>query len=374
MKTKAMGLELVSPVIIASGPWTRGRERIRKALSLGAGAVITESIVSEAYPDLTPRYDYNQVNEGVENIRLYSGIELEQWIEDLTYISQNDRFGSETKLIASIIGSSPSETAFLAKKIEKTGVDGIELGLACPMGEGPEIVAGDPEKVYAYAKAVVEAVSVPVSVKLSASTGNLPLVVNACTKAGVSGISAIDTIRCILNIDIETGKPGLPTYGGYSGAPVRPIGLSTVAGIAQCTGLPIIGIGGIKCAENAIEYIMAGADAVGIGSEILISGYEVISEIATDIDKWFQKRSLNAIEDIKGSALKYLKSFEEIKKENVRAKINFDCKDESCRKCTRGCLDAAITFENKVVIDREKCTGCGLCVKKCPKKYIRLDW
>lgn len=374
MKANAMGLELASPVIIASGPWTRGRERMKKALALGAGAIITESIVSEAYPDFTPRYDYSITNGGVENIRLYSGIELEKWIEDLTYIFENNRFGSETKLIASIIGSSPSETVFLAKKIEKTGVDGIELGLACPMGEGPEIVAGDPAKVYAYAKAVVEAVSIPVSVKLSASTGNLPLVVNACAKAGVSGISAIDTIRCILNIDIESGKPGLPTYGGYSGAPIRPIGLSAVAGIAQCTGLPIIGIGGIRSAENAIEYIMAGADAVGIGSEILISGYEVISEISAGMDKWFEEKSFNAIDDIRGSALKHLKSFEEIKKENVRARIDSDCKDGSCRKCMRGCLDEAITFENKIMIDREKCTGCGLCVNKCPQRHIRLDW
>ena len=116
------------------------------------------------------------------------------------------------------MGTSPSELSYIAKKIEKTGIDGIEIGFACPMGEGQDIIAGDPERVYAYTCEVVKAVH-----------GNLSAVVEAAGKAGASGISGIDTLRCILKINIETGKPDLPTYGGYSGAPIRPIGLATIS-------------------------------------------------------------------------------------------------------------------------------------------------
>ena len=267
--TDFMGLSLKNPVVIAPGPWSRG-EKLKDALQCNAGAIITESIVSESYADTSPRYTYSSDNRGLQTIRLYSAAELEEWIHWLEEAKKQKRYGSSSRLIASIMGSSPSELGYLAKKIEKTGIDGIEIGFACPMGEGQDIIAGDPQRVYACASEVVRSVHVPVSVKLSAGTGNLSAVVEAAGKAGVSGISGIDTLRCILKINIETGKPDLPTYGGYSGAPIRPIGLATIASIAQCTDLPIIGVGGIENYENLIEYIMAGASAGGIGTAILL--------------------------------------------------------------------------------------------------------
>ena len=228
-RTNVIGmLTLDNPVIIAPGPWSRG-EKLKDALQCNAGAIITESIVSESYSDTCPRYTYSSDNRGIQNIRLYSALELEEWIHWLSEAQKKNRYGSSSKLIASIMGTSPSELSYIAKKIEKTGIDGIEIGFACPMGEGQDIIAGDPERVYAYTCEVVKAVHVPVSVKLSAAVGNLSAVVEAAGKAGASGISGIDTLRCILKINIETGKPDLPTYGGYSGAPIRPIGLATIA-------------------------------------------------------------------------------------------------------------------------------------------------
>ena len=374
MKTKLIGMEINNPIIIAPGPWTRGRDRLERALKLGAGALFTETIVSESYPDLKPRYDYSSVNGGVENIRLYSGADLETWIDDLNYINDKDRFGSATRVIASIMGSSPSEAVYIARKIVKTGVDGIELGVACPMGEGPEIVAGDPAKVYEYTKAVVDAVDIPVSVKISAATGNLPAVVKSCIKAGASGISGIDTIRCILSIDTDTGRPGLPTYGGYSGAPIRPIGLSAVAGIAQTTSLPIAGMGGIQNVEHAIEYIMAGASAAGIGSEILIKGYDVVSKCVAGIDDWFEKHNITDIEQIRGATLRYLKSFEEIKDENKHAEVKASCIESECAECMLCCLEDAISMDGRISVDQDKCTGCGLCVRMCPEHKLELVW
>lgn len=374
MRTNVAGIEIDNPIVIASGPWTRGRHRLEKALSLGAGAIVTESIVSESYPDLIPRYDYDIQSRGIENIRLYSGADLETWIADLEYVNENSRFGSNTKLIASVMGSSPSELAYLAKKIEKTGVDGIELGIACPMGEGAEIIAGVPAKVSEYVEAVVSAVDLPVSVKLSAATGNLPLIVKRCVRAGASGISGIDTLRSILSIDIESGRPGLSTYGGYSGAPIRPIGLSAVAGMAQTTSLPIMGIGGVGCAENVIEYIMAGAASVGIGSQILIDGYEVVSEVIKETEEWFISHNVESVDDIRGSALRYLRSFDEIKMVDRHSRVEGKCADAVCLKCIRGCLDGAISFDNVIKIDESKCSGCGLCISKCPEQKLKLMW
>ena len=385
--TDLMGLTLDNPVIIAPGPWSRG-EKLKDALQCNAGAIITESIVSESYSDTCPRYTYSSDNRGLQNIRLYSALELEEWIHWLEEARRNKRYGSSSRLIASIMGTSPSELSYLAKKIEKTGIDGIEIGFACPMGEGQDIIAGDPERVYAYTSEVVKAVHVPVSIKLSAAAGNLSAVVEAAGRAGASGISGIDTLRCILKINIETGKPDLPTYGGYSGAPIRPIGLATIASISQCTDLPVIGMGGIENYENLIEYIMAGASAGAIGTAILLHGYDVVTHTIRDLEEWLQSHGIKSIEEIRGRALPELHSFEEIKRDMKRAKFieetdtpsRRECRDcGKCRKCIDSCLHNAISSpasadhpDGQIQIDPALCDGCGLCVNVCPEQKLTL--
>lgn len=385
--TDLMGLALENPVIIAPGPWSRG-EKLKDALRCNAGAIITESIVSESYSDTCPRYTCSRDNRGIQNIRLYSALELEEWIYWLEEARRNKRYGSSSKLIASIMGTSPSELSYLAKKIEKTGIDGIEIGFACPMGEGQDIIAGDPERVYAYTSEVVKAVHVPVSVKLSAAVGSLSAVVEAAGKAGASGISGIDTLRCILKINIETGKPDLPTYGGYSGAPIRPVGLATIASIAQCTDLPVIGMGGIENSENLIEYIMAGASAGAIGTAILLHGYDVVARTIRDLESWLQAHGVKSIDQIRGRALPELHSFEEIKRELKQARFIEATNDASfrnraecreCRECIDCCLHNAISLPNsasrpgsQIQIDPDLCDGCGLCVSVCPEQKLIL--
>ncbi len=376
--TDLMGLTLDNPVIIAPGPWSRG-EKLKAALQCNAGAIITESIVSESYSDTCPRYAYSTDNRGLQNIRLYSALELEEWIHWLEEARSQKRYGSSSKLIASIMGTSPSELGYIAKKIEKTGIDGVEIGFACPMGEGQDIIAGDPERVYAYTSEVVKAVHVPVSVKLSAAAGNLSAVVEAAGKAGASGISGIDTLRCILKINIETGKPDLPTYGGYSGAPIRPIGLATIASIAQCTDLPVIGMGGIENHENLIEYIMAGASAGAIGTAILLHGYDVVTRTMQDLERWLQAHGITSIEEIRGRALPELHSFEEIKRDMKQAKLIAACDSASCRECME-CIDCCLhnaispqgSSNDRIQIDAALCDGCGLCVKVCPEQKLTL--
>ena len=249
----AMGLKLKNPIIVSAGPWTRGHKKIIEALKSGAAAVVTESIVSEPYPDVSPRYAFD--GNGLQNIRMYSGLDMEGWLEEFRILRENDRFGQDGLIIANIMASTPSELSYVAGKFEKAGADALELGLACPMGEGQEIIAGDAEKVYNFTKAVVDSVNIPVMVKLTQSTSNLSDVVDALKRAGASGVTGIDTIRCILGIDTDTGKPILPTYGGYSGGPIRPIGLAMIAGMAQSTELPIFAIGGIENYKHALAEV-----------------------------------------------------------------------------------------------------------------------
>jgi len=373
LNVNAMGLKLKNPVIISAGPWTRGRKGIRASLDTGAAAVVTETIVAEPYPDLCPRYAYD--GRGLQNIRMYSALEMEEWIEEFKLIKQEGRKEGDGLIIANITAGTPSELAYLARKFEKAGVDALELGLACPMGEGTEIVAANPGKAYAFTKAVVDAVDIPVMVKLTHTMNTLPEVIASLEKAGAAGITAINTMRCILGIDVETGVPILPTYGGYSGSPIRPLGLATVAGIAQSTELPVFGIGGIENYKNVLEYIMLGASAAEVGTAVLVNGYGIIPRMIADLEAWMKRKGFSSLDEIRGTSLDRIYSFEELKVEPQRAYLKSDCSAEDCAKCVACCLDGAISFEGgKLVIDDEACTGCGLCLDICPDHKIGLRW
>ena len=375
LSTNIMGIDIINPIIIASGPWVRGLTKLKKALSYDAGALITETIVSEPYPDTSPRFAYDKNSKGFQNIRLYSGLDLENWLSDLEEINKSERYGSKTKIIVSIMGNTPSELRYISKKVERAGVDGIELGFACPMGEGPEIFANKPERVYEYTKEVVDTVNIPVSVKINANVGNLPEIVKSIENAGAAGISAIDTIRCILGIDTETGIPILPTYGGYSGVPIKPISLATVAGIVQSTKLPVVGIGGIQNHLDLIEYIMVGASSCGIGTRILLEGYDVIKDITEGLERWLKERDIKSLNEIRGKALSHLKSFEEIKIELKRAELIKDCNDLTCVCCQKSCMeDAILRKDDELLINDSLCNGCGTCLSVCPQDLIRLTW
>lgn len=357
-----------NPVIVSAGPWNRDGRSIRKGIAAGAGAVITETIVTDALLDVRPRIAYN--GQGAQNIRLYSEIQVEGWQREMDIAKSKDGI-----VIASVSAHTPPELAYLAMKMEKFGADAIEMNISSPMGESLEVVASDAETVFQMTREVVRNVKIPVMVKLSQNATNILKVAKAVKSAGGAGVSAINTVRCILGVDIDTMEPTLSTYGGYSGAPIRPLGLASVASIAQAVDIPIAGIGGIENYQNVLEYIMLGASAVEIGTAVMINGFERITEIVNGLEKWADERGIKEVKQIRGTALKNLKSFEEIKLEPVVSRIDDPVCNAQCEACVKACIYGAIRKEgNRMILDSEKCTGCGLCTFVCPDKKFRLDW
>lgn len=362
-----MGLKLKNPIIVAAGPWTRNGEMIKKAIEAGAGAVVTETILNEIRPTVRPRIVSNP-SRGIQNISLYSEIELEDWEDEIAIAKSSGGI-----VIANVLAHTPSEMAYIASRLEKFGADAIELGLACPHGEGIEVLASDPKKIYEITRKVSENVKIPIMTKISQSVTNIPKIAYSIEKGGASAISAIDTIRSILGVDITTGKPLLPTYGGYSGAPIRPIALAAVATIVQATKLPVCGIGGIETSKNVLEYIMLGASVVQIGTAVMLNGYDYINTIVSDLNAWMEDNDIPSIDAIRGKALSSLKSFEEIGIEPLVSSMFKSCLRNECQECVKSCLYSAISKPfHEVHIDTNKCTGCGLCVSRCPDSNMKL--
>ena len=363
-----MGIKLNNPIIAASGPWSRNGEMMKKAINAGVGAVVTETIVNEIRDNVRPRLVIK--GKGVQNIRLYSDFTLEEWEREIYEVK-----GMGGIVIANILAHSPSEMAYVASRVEKFGADAIELGVASPHGEGMEVIGSNPNRVYEFTKSVVERVNIPVMVKMSPSVNNMAEVAVSAERAGAKAISGIDTVRAIIGVDTDNERPFLPTYGGYSGDPIRPIGLAAVATIAQAVDIQVCGIGGIGNANNVLEYMMLGASTVQIGTAIMTNGFQVIDQIVQELEDWLKKSRYKSINEITGNALAELKSFEEMKVEPHTASLKSDCEKEDCNDCKVSCMYNAISKKDgKLILDSSQCAGCGMCVSLCPDKKIALIW
>ncbi|MBZ4655003.1 MAG: dihydroorotate dehydrogenase family protein [Peptococcaceae bacterium] len=368
LSVRFMGLKLKNPIIIAAGPLTASGEMMRRAVEAGAGAVVTKTIVNEIRPNVRPRLVKQQ--DGMQNIELYSEFTLEEWEEEIAYAKE---YGAT--VIASILAHTPSEMAYIARRVEKFGADAIELGMSSPNGEGLEVLAADPAKLYELTSSATKRVNIPVMVKLSPNVTNMAKLAKAAEKAGASAISAIDTVRSIIGVDIERGKALLPTYGGYSGSPIRPIGLAAVATVSQAVNIPVCGIGGIGNYHHVIEYIMLGASSVQLCTSIILNGFSYIGKIMHDLEEWMTARGYKDFEQIRGMALSSLKSFEEIKVEPYVIQAPVKCNNNSCNMCSSSCIYNAIKKEQNIMItDTNRCTGCGLCISTCQNRILRLVW
>lgn len=368
LSVEFMGLKLKNPIMVAAGPLTANGEMLRQAVEAGAGAVVTKTIVNEIRPKVRPRWAV--LGEGMQNIELYTELSLEAWEHEIHFAKKHGAI-----VIANILAHTPSEMADIARRVEKYGADAIELGVACPHGEGLEGLFSDPAQLYAFTKSVVQRVSIPVMVKLSPNVTNMAKMARAAEQAGASAVSAIDTVRAIIGVDIEAGKPLLSTYGGYSGPPVRPIGLAAVALISQAVKIPVCGIGGISNSHHVLEYMMLGASTVQLCTSLILNGLDSLGRIIHDLEVWLTEHGLTNFAQIRGKALPSLKSFEEIKVEPYIAKTLQECSVLSCQQCTRGCVYKAINKSGfTVTVDPDLCTGCGLCLSVCPDKVFVLEW
>ncbi len=273
------GLELRNPFLLASGIWGESGASLAGAWNAGAGGVVTKSIGS------VPRAGYpNPTIETYERWGMLNAMGLPNpGIDEYpTEIAAARDAGA--LVIGSVFGADPEEFARLAARIAATGVAAIELNLSCPHAEGYGTeVGGTPEDVAAIVRAVVGAVRLPVIAKITPNTSDPAALAVAAERAGAGAVSAINTLRA-LAIDVRLRRPVLAHgLGGLSGAAVKPVGLACVWQIAERVSIPVIGIGGVSSAEDALEYLMAGASAVELGTAVAFQGIDVFRRLPTEL-------------------------------------------------------------------------------------------
>ncbi|MGI6157200.1 MAG: 4Fe-4S dicluster domain-containing protein [Saccharofermentanales bacterium] len=365
--TEFIGLKLKNPIIVASGPWAGSADGIQRCIDAGAAAVITETISLEAATRLSPRL-YASEDE-LFNIMLYSKMHLEEWEEEFPQIDRGD-----AKVIGSIWGATPSEIAYMARKVEQMGADGIEISLSAPIGARNPLLVNYSPDIYAFVQAAVRAVDVPVTVKLSYEAASSPYFLSELERAGIRGVSAIDALKGLEGVDLETQTCHMPTYGGYTGHHIRPIALATTAALHQYTNMEVASSGGVVDYTTVLEHLMLGAKAVQLASVIQLEGYGVITRILDDLNRWLEAHDLDSFRAIRGKALASLRAFEDIVALPQTVVLTASCDRDDCRRCIRHCLSDAVSWSDDrgIVVDPERCDGCGLCVARCPREILKL--
>ncbi len=377
--------KFLNPFILASGPPTRTGDMIARAFKLGwAGAVTkTISLNYKQMIDVSPRIA--EINGGFQNIELVSPRPPEDWADDIKRLKAEY---SDNTVIASITAEADKFADWhkLTLMMQQAGADVLELNFSCPHGL-PEMGMGatcsDSPQIAADIVEEIKKVSmIPVWAKLSPNVPNISLLADICAKSGADGITAINTVKGFAGIDIETGMPkinvaGSSAYGGISGGLIKPVAMKAVSEIASSVNIAVSAAGGIRNWRDAVEFIMLGASTVQICTEVMLNGYEIITELNNGLYEYFKRHNINSMEEIKGKSLKYIKSHSELDNDRVSYAVIDENKCVNCGKCYKACEDSGYqaiiqNYAAMPVIAKEKCTGCGLCKIVCPLNCIEL--
>ena len=298
LAVRCAGVNLRNPFLLASGIWGESGESLAGAWRAGAGGVITKSIGSAVRPGYP-----NPTVETYERWGLLNAMGLPNpGIDEYPREIEVARSAGAT-VIGSVFGGDAEEFAHLAVRMAATGVVALELNLSCPHAEGfGTEVGGTPADVEKIVRAVTKEVSIPVIAKITPNTNDAAGLARAAERGGAAAVSAINTLRAIA-IDVHLRRPVLSHgIGGLSGPAIKPVGLACVWQIFEKVQIPVIGVGGIATATDALEYVMAGARALEVGTQVTFDGIGVFGRLAHDLSGLLDELGFSRLEDAVGVA------------------------------------------------------------------------
>lgn len=287
------GITLKNPVIPASGVFGYGQEYSQLFPLSQLGGIATKGTTATPRPgNSSPRV--TEISSGMLNAVGLQNPGVDDFIEhELPFLLEQD-----TVILANIAGSTLEEYVTVAEKLETTPVHMIELNISCPnVKQGGATFGVDCSSAAAVTTAVRKVTKKPLIVKLSPNVTNIAEIATAVEQAGADGISLINTLTG-MRIDIETRRPILHNNtGGMSGSCIFPLAVRMVWQVRQAVSIPIIGMGGISSGKDAIEMMMAGADAIQVGAAIFTDPYAPI-HILEEMQTWLDEHHIASVREI----------------------------------------------------------------------------
>ncbi|WP_270815773.1 dihydroorotate dehydrogenase [Hungatella effluvii] len=296
MKVNLAGVELKNPVMTASGTFGSGAEYGEMVDLNGLGAVVTKGVANVPWPgNPTPRIAETyggMINAiGLQN----PGVDVFAK-RDIPFLKQYD-----TKIIVNVCGRTAEDYVEVVERLGDEPVDMLEINISCPnVKEGGIAFGQDPKAVEAITREVKKHAKQPVIMKLSPNVTDITVMAKAAEAGGADVISLINTLTG-MKIDINRRTFAVANKtGGLSGPAVKPVAVRMVYQAANAVKIPIIGMGGIMNAEDALEFILAGATAVSVGTANFHNPYAT-AEVVSGIESYMKKYNVEDINDLVGA-------------------------------------------------------------------------
>lgn len=294
-KVTLAGVELKNPVMTASGTFGSGAEYSEFVDLNRLGAVVTKGVANVPWPgNPTPRIA--EVHGGMLNAIGLQNPGIDVFVErDIPYLKQYD-----TKIIVNVCGKTTEDYLEVVERLGDEPVDMLEINISCPnVKEGGIAFGQDPKAVEAITREVKKHAKQPVIMKLSPNVTDITVMAKAAEAGGADVLSLINTLTG-MKIDINRRTFAIANKtGGMSGPAVKPIAVRMVYQVANAVSLPIIGMGGIATAEDALEFIMAGATAVSVGTANFYDPYATV-KIVEGIQAYMEKNRVENLRELIG--------------------------------------------------------------------------
>jgi len=299
LATSVGTIKLDKPAMLASGILGISLDVFNRLYRSGAGAVVTKSLSSEPW-------------EGYPNPTIFS-VNGGGWMNAVglsnpgaSNFAKMIESNKDVPIIVSLVGSIPKDFEMMINEFKNCNVTAFELNLSCPHVAKVGLEVGDdPELVKKIVTTVKNSTNVPAIAKVGLGTTNYLNTVKIAIDSGIDAITAINTVRAMA-IDVETQRPILSNkFGGLSGTPIKPIALRCVYEITSKYDVPVIGCGGISTWEDAVEFFLAGASAIQLGSAIGDNWINVFDDINKGVLQYMKKKNYSTINEMVGLAKKF---------------------------------------------------------------------
>lgn len=382
------GVRCESPFFLSSSVVASNYEMIAKAFDMGWAGAAFKTIGMFVSNEVSPRFDALRKESlpfvGFKNIEQISEHTLE---ENLMFIRKLKKEYPQKVIIASIMGRNEEEWTKLAALMTEAGADIIECNFSCPHmaadGLGSD-VGQDPALVASYTRAVRKGTDLPVLAKMTPNLGNMEPPAISAVQAGATGIAAINTIKSIMNVDLDTfasgpAVEGKTSVGGYSGKAVKPIALRFIQSMKSCAqlaGVPVSGMGGIETWRDAAEFIAMGCTNIQVTTAVMQYGYRIIDDMTEGMKAYLGSHGYKSISEIAGRALPGVIAADDLDRRTICFPRFNRSRCVGCGRCALSCYDgghqALLQDEGSgyPILDAKKCVGCHLCVTVCPADAI----
>lgn len=382
--TDICGVKLENPFVLSSSVVASNYEMCARAFEMGWAGASFKTICMMDIHEASPRFSAvktpNGKFYGFKNIEQLSDHSVEENMEVFKKLKENY---PDKVIIASIMGRNEEEWEYLARRCTESGADVIECNFSCPnmeaKGTGSD-VGQDPDAVERYSRATRRGTHLPILAKMTPNITDMNIPAKAAIKGGADGLAAINTIKSITGVNIETlvalpSIHGNSMLGGYSGVAVKPIALRFIAQMFTCPelkGRHISGMGGVETWKDALEFILLGAGSIQITTAVMEYGYRIIDDLTTGLKIYMGQRGYRSISQLIGAAADTVRDNDDIERDTIVYPKFDKNKCIGCGRCFLSCADGghqAISFneeDRSVKLNGGKCVGCQLCSLVCP--------